>query len=158
VEKVILGRHAEEIPYQTRFDDEAAICDLEPGQVVFWPHHSPHRVTNMEGLNVSLSTEHMTRSATRRNNVHMANNLLRQLFGSRDYSVAQTGLIPTVKEAMIRVARRLPIYGEDATRGFRYDKTFVVDGDQPDGIRWTDEDAKLPGHSTASAPSEAEVV
>ena len=37
-----------------------------------WPQNAPHRVSNLDGLNVSLSTEYFTRQSRRRFQVFVA--------------------------------------------------------------------------------------
>jgi quercetin dioxygenase-like cupin family protein len=36
------------------------VYQLEPGDVVSWPHNAPHRIENLDSLNVSLSTGFVT--------------------------------------------------------------------------------------------------
>nr|HMQ23250.1 hypothetical protein [Planctomycetota bacterium] len=65
LEDICTGHKPEGLPYDESLDAGAVCVDLEPGQVVSWPLNAPHRVQNLEGLNVSLSTEHVTK-ATRK--------------------------------------------------------------------------------------------
>ena len=51
-----------EIPYRAEFDDAAQVFDLEPGDLVYWPQYSPHRVHNHDELNVSITTNHHDRA------------------------------------------------------------------------------------------------
>jgi hypothetical protein len=68
----------EEAPYRLEFDEKAVIFDLRPGEVISWPLNAPHRVTNIEAVNVSLSTLHVTEDSDRRKLVYCANRLLRR--------------------------------------------------------------------------------
>ena len=58
LEQVCSGNWSEDVPYDPSFDHYALVFDAQPGQLITWPQLTPHRVKNLEGLNVSLSTEH----------------------------------------------------------------------------------------------------
>lgn len=138
LEDILVGAHSEEIPYSTAMDDHAGVYDLMPGQVVFWPQHSPHRVQNLSGLNVSLSTEHMSRTSIRRNNIHIANRFFRRFAPWGFRSVGMEGPAAAAKEAAIRVIRRIPGLGPNDRKGYKYPVSFEVDRRAPDGIRLLD--------------------
>ena len=74
----------EEVPYRTEFDDKATSFELHPGEVLSWPQNAPHRVTNVEGVNISLSTIHETEETDRRKLVYCANRLFRRSLPSSD--------------------------------------------------------------------------
>lgn len=135
IEAVLSGEKSEEIEYRPELDKVASVVDLEPGQMITWPQHTPHRVVNTGGLNVSLSTEHMTHRALRKNNVYLANRHFRGLFGRGFESTEIDGLVPAAKEFAIRVARRLPRIAPDPPRGYKYPVTFQVDPAAADGVR-----------------------
>ena len=78
LETVIAGYRIEDLPYEPSFDDGARVFDMQPGDVVTWPQNSPHRVENLDGLNVSLSTEHYTERQLKHVRVCRANALLRK--------------------------------------------------------------------------------
>lgn len=139
IESVLCGEKSEEIEFRQELDKVARIVELQPGQMITWPQHTPHRVVNTGGLNVSLSTEHMTRRALRKNNVYLANRHFRQLFGGGFESTAVNGLKGSLKELAIRIARRIPPIAPQAPQGFRYPITFRVNPDAPDGIQRLDE-------------------
>lgn len=131
VEDVIAGAAPEEIPFDVAWDEEAFVRALKPGEMITWPQHSPHRVINTFGLNVSLSTEHYTKAALRRNNVHMANRHFRQWLPAIGSSEAISGFVPTLKEAALRCCRRIPGLRPEIPIGYEYPKTFRVDLDAP---------------------------
>ena len=140
MEKVIVGEYSEEIPYDPEFDRYALVYDVEPGQLLTWPQNAPHRVTNLEGLNVSLSTEHMNPRAVRRVNVHTANHFLRRTFRGQ-WSANVEGPAAHLKQTLARVVR----LGEKLFQGkqstaFDYGKTFVVDPAAEKGFRILHED------------------
>ena len=78
IEGVLCGEKSEELDFRHEWDELAVVYKLRAGEMVTWPQHTPHRVVNTGGLNVSLSTEHITRSGARRNNVYLANRHFRQ--------------------------------------------------------------------------------
>lgn len=77
LEDVYAGTRQEYVPYSPSFDELAQVRDLEPGDVAMWPHNAPHRVSNLDTLNVSLVTDHWTPDARRRARVYKANRFLR---------------------------------------------------------------------------------
>lgn len=135
IEGVLCGEKSEELEFQPEWDELAVVYDLEPGEMVTWPQHTPHRVVNTKGVNVSLSTEHMTNRAARRNNVFLANRHFRQVFGGEFRSTQLTGWAPAVKEFALRAMRRLPKLAPAVPKGYKYPVTFEVDLDAPNCVR-----------------------
>lgn len=138
IEGVLCGEKSEELDFRPEWDEIAAAYDLQPGEMVTWPQHTPHRVVNTGGLNVSLSTEHMTKRGARRNNVFLANRHFRQLLPGEFRSTEQSGWRPTLKEFALRVARRVPAFAPAPPQGFKYPITFEVDPDAPHCVRQLD--------------------
>jgi hypothetical protein len=135
IEGVLCGERSEELDYREPWDELAVVHDLEPGEMITWPQHTPHRVVNTEGLNVSLSTEHMTPKAARRNNVYLANRHFRQLLGGSWRRTEQTGWRPALKEFTLRVCRRVPGLAPAPPQGYKYPITFEVDLEAPNCVR-----------------------
>ena len=135
IEGVLCGERSEELEFRPEWDEIATVYDLQPGEMVTWPQHTPHRVINTGGLNVSLSTEHMTRRGARRNNVFLANRHFRGLLPGEFRSTAQTGWRPALKEFALRVARRIPAIAPAPPQGFKYPVSFEVDLDTPHCVR-----------------------
>lgn len=77
-ENVVRAVTEEEITYRDWFDDYAEVYDLEGGQMLHWQLNRPHRVVNLEGMNVSLTTEHWTPMIRRSYAMHYGNGLLRK--------------------------------------------------------------------------------
>jgi hypothetical protein len=139
IEGIYSGEFAEDLPYETWFDDDAQVFDVQPGQMLTWPQNTPHRVTNLEGMNVSLSTEHKNARALRRGNVHLANQFFRRNFGLPCRSTEVDGPIAHLKQAVIRAARRLPGgKTEPKKRGIDYPVSFKVDPAAPLGFTLLD--------------------
>jgi hypothetical protein len=93
IEDIFASATHEYAPYSHTFDVHATELDLMPGSVASWPQNAPHRVTNLEGLNVSLSTEHWTPDAQRRARVYQANRFLRLKTGYHPRSTKERGLV-----------------------------------------------------------------
>jgi hypothetical protein len=85
MEGIIVGDTQEEgMRYEPWFDDYAQIYDLEPGQMLHWPLNGPHRVENMDCLNISITTEHWSEEIRNSYGVHYANGVLRRKFGLKN--------------------------------------------------------------------------
>jgi len=97
----------EEVPYRSEFDQKAQTFDLHPGEVLSWPQNSPHRVTNLQGLNISLSTVHETEETDRRKLVYCANRLLRRSYYLPARSTKETGPVSYLKRFAYRAFRRI---------------------------------------------------
>ncbi len=149
--KVCAGEWSEEIPYDPSFDRYALVFDAEPGQVITWPQLAPHRVENLDGLNVSLSTEHKNARAKRRINVHTANNWLRKKGRVGDASIGVDGVAAHAKQWLARGLRYAAKFTGQSKPGFTYPKTFVVDPSAEHGYRLLDDDG------TANAAPHLEV-
>jgi hypothetical protein len=113
LEDIFAGVRHEYLPYDRSFDAAAKVIDLEPGQWMAWAHNAPHRVTNGDSLNVSLSTEHYTPQGRRRARVNKANRYLRTHCAMKGLSSRETGtaaLLKTVVHGLARLAGmdRLP--------------------------------------------------
>jgi hypothetical protein len=132
LEDIIAGARHEYLPFKTAFDDAAMISDLEPGQWIAWPQNAPHRITNHDSLNVSLSTEHFTARSRRRSRVHAANRFLRLRCGMAGLSAREDGAVALFKTVLHAVARRT---GLDRTAPKRHMPTLYVDADAPEGVR-----------------------
>lgn len=79
-ELCLLGMLVDDV-YRPEFDALATVIDMRPADAASWPHGTPHRVVNVSGLNVSLSSEHHTPASYRRRQVAAANWYFRNRFG-----------------------------------------------------------------------------
>jgi len=70
-----------DMPYARWYDEHARVMELAPGQMLSWPLNAPHRVENVEGVNVSMTVSFTTQESRRREVLHLANGLLRHLLG-----------------------------------------------------------------------------
>lgn len=133
MECTVAGERVEDLPYRTELDDFATVYDLEPGEMCSWPQNSPHRVQNLDGLNVSLSTEHYTLEAIRRVRVMQANRLFRRTLGWNVGSWRTDGWASRSRQAVLlatKAFRRL--VGREAPT-YEYPTTFRVAPDAPGG-------------------------
>ena len=136
MEEIFAGTYDydEEIPYSPDFDEHAAVSDLKPGEVVSRPPNAPHRVENLDTLNVSLSTGFVMQAADRRYLVYGANHLFRRQFGLPTISTRETGLVASTTCLAYRAFRRAGLLpkGKGATRA--YPKSLRVDPVAPLGF------------------------
>ena len=155
IERLILGQMAEDMPYQSWFENYAISFRLQPGQMITWPQNTPHRVTNRDGLNVSLSTEHRNPLAKRRINVHLANYHLRRQFGCKHLSTDPRLWTARFKEAYVRCLRIWDqLTKRKSPEPFSYRKRFRIDPladkgyvllDGQTDLSFTEEEAVLAG-------------
>jgi Cupin-like domain len=124
----------EDVPFREEFDKRATMFELEPGDVLSWPQNSPHRVMVTEGMSVSLGTLHETRESFRRSYVICANALVRDKLGMQNLSMAERGLVPSVKAFMFRVVRRLGLVSKAAPRK-DYRTSYILDPTGELGVR-----------------------
>ena len=85
--------------YRSEHDRHATTFDMAPGDAVTWPQTTPHRVVNVDGFNVSISSEHHTAASKRRQRVAAANWFLRHRLGLPTRSLQTGGAVPALKRA-----------------------------------------------------------
>jgi len=124
----------EDVPFREEFDKRATVFELDPGDVLSWPHNSPHRVMVTEGMSVSLGTLHETEESFRRSYVICANALLREKLGIQNLSMAERGLVPSAKAFMFRAARRVGVISKSAPRK-DYRTSYILDPTGDLGVR-----------------------
>jgi len=77
----IIDLSNDDLPWDPAFEAGATAFDLQPGDLASWPLHSPHRVENLEGLNVSVTMEFSSLRSATVNGAYIANGVLRRRFG-----------------------------------------------------------------------------
>ena len=92
LEGVVLRETEEEIGYDEAWDKEADAIVLEPGKALSWQLNAPHRVDNLDGLNVSITTDYFTPYAQKKYGVYYANGVMRRKFGMAPKSTKVGGL------------------------------------------------------------------
>jgi len=131
LEDLFAGARHEYLPYNRTFDEGAVTYDLQPGQWAAWPQNAPHRITNLDSVNVSLSTEHFTRETVRRARVYSANRYFRVRWHLRGLSTAETTPTALAKFFAHRVAMTM---GLDRQERERRVPRLRVDPDAPGGV------------------------
>lgn len=134
LEQIFAGEVDEEAPYQTEFDERAQVHDLTPGDLLAWPLNAPHRVSNHDCVNVSLSVPYGTEQADRRSQLYQANLYLRRRYGLRNLSTREHGLGSFIKRNGFRVARRLGVTPGVGNNRETYMATLRIDSSAPNGV------------------------
>lgn len=81
LERIALYEVEVDIPYDESYEAAASVFEIGPGEMLHWPLNAPHRVENLDCLNVSMTTEHWTEDIRRSQIVNMANGILRDKLG-----------------------------------------------------------------------------
>ena len=105
LEDIALFDHEFDIPYAPWYDAHAKVLDLAPGQMLSWPLNAPHRVENLDCLNVSMTISFFDETIRRTQMVNIANGLLRHRFGHTATSRAIAGPVFLAKRAMQKLMR-----------------------------------------------------
>ena len=133
LEDIVAGVRPEYAPFRREFDDHAFVVDLHPGQFASWPQNAPHRVTNLDSFNVSLSTEFFTPQSRARARAYAANSFFRNRFGL-SLSARSEGMGAFAKVALHRLARKAGL-DRDSSRRKRREPVVRVAPDAPHGVR-----------------------
>jgi hypothetical protein len=131
LEDIFAGVRHEYLPYESTYDRADVCYELGPGQWATWPQNAPHRVTNLDDVNVSLSTEHFTPETRRRSQVYVANRFFRTRLGLQRLSALEKGPLALAKTVVHRLARKS---GLDRVQVARHKPTLRVDADAPGGV------------------------
>lgn len=133
LEKIVLGEaHEISLRYDPKFDDDAVVYDLQPGQMLNWPLNAPHRVSNGDCVNVSFTTEHFTPDIRRMYRVNFANGVLRHRLGFTHLKQATNGPAYWSKVGVCYAYKAL---GMQKSRRKVLSVDFRVDPKSPRGIR-----------------------
>lgn len=134
LEATVAGQRVEDLPYDPAFDKAAQVFDMEPGDAVTWPQNSPHRVDNLDGLNVSLTTEHYTERQLRHVRVCRANAMLRKSLKIPCRSTKTAGFGYALKSSAFAGMRAMQKLVSRPEVSYEYPLTFRVDPAAPNGI------------------------
>lgn len=146
VEEIIGEARHENVPYERSFDQYAFAHELQPGEVVSWPQHSPHRVENVD-FNVSLTTSYGSRESRRQIGVHGFNHYILKPLGIQKRSIKCVGIMAELKSFSYYVLKRLKVL-KPGSRTASYQSNLQVDPQHPQGIS-AREDSTLPAFSFA---------
>ena len=131
LEAIVAVKKAEDAGYDPAWDEHAFAVDLKPGEWITWPQHTPHRVQNTAGLNVSVSTEHYSPRAFKYVRAHRANRMLRDRFGLKLTDTRTSGAGYAAKAAAYLAGRAVEEYVTRSRDLYHYPKTFRVDPTAP---------------------------
>lgn len=95
-----------DMPYEEAYDTAAQIFEIGGGEMLQWLLNAPHRVENLDSLNVSMTTEYWTEEIRRSQMINVANGILRQKIGLQPGSRATAGPAFWLKAAMQAGVRR----------------------------------------------------
>lgn len=132
IENMALFGAEVDIPYEPWYDWHAQVIDLEPGQMLHWPLHAPHRVENLGTVNVSMTVSYVNDEIRRARIMHLANGMLRHRFGYTPRSRSTRGPVFFAKQVMQKLLRD----GQRMTRerGVRRSIDFRLDETDPGWI------------------------
>ncbi len=111
IENVVRAITEEEMEYRAWYDEYAEVHELEAGDMLHWKLNGPHRVVNLDTLNVSLTTEHYTTAIRRNYAMNYGNGVLREL-GFSPRSRHLKGPAFWGKVALTALCRSLPLHTE----------------------------------------------
>lgn len=132
LENIALYEVEEDLRYEPWFDRYATVLDLGPGDMAHWPLNAPHRVENMDVLNVSMTSEHWSDEIVRRQKINVANGLLRHRFGLDVTGRSTRGPSFHAKAAFQGVMRRSGWVKKQ--RAARRQIEFTLDPRQPGAV------------------------
>jgi len=130
VERILLRETTETMPYEPWFDEYATVIDLKPGEMITWPLYAPHRVHNLDCLNISVTMEHWTKEIWNSYAVHYGNGVLRRTVGLGKLSTEPGGLHVYPKAAAAFAWKKMgrQIKGDVVKR-----RDFRIDPHAPNG-------------------------
>lgn len=154
IERVVRGAQEEEITYEPWYDEHAQVFDLEPGQMLHWPLNGPHRVKNLDSVNVSITTEHWTPELRRHFAMNYGNGMLRAAgWTPRSRRISGPGFWP--KAAMALAWSKS---GMQKKTGFKRKVDFRIDPSAPAMVSPIDAPAApKPANETAAGAKAGKV-
>ncbi len=106
LENIALFAVEVDMKYDPDFDRHARVFEIAGGDMLHWPLNAPHRVENLDCLNVSMTMEYWTEAIRRRHMINTANGLLRHKLGVTPRSLETSGPGFWAKAALQAGARR----------------------------------------------------
>ncbi len=129
LERIALFEVEVDIPYEPWYDEHATVFEISGGEMLHWPLNAPHRVENLDCLNVSMTTEYWTEAIRRRQMINMANGILRHKLGLNPTSIATSGPGFWAKAALQAGVRRAGFLKKE--RKQRRPIEFRLDDERP---------------------------
>ena len=91
LERIALFEVEVDMHYDPGYDREATVFEIGPGEMLHWPLNSPHRVENLDCLNISMTTEYWTEQIRRQQMLNMGNGIVRHKLGLTPRGQATSG-------------------------------------------------------------------
>ncbi len=125
LEGIVLGETEEDMPYDPEWDKDAQSIILQPGQALTWPFLSPHRVDNLDEMNVSIASDFLNGHVRKRLRVAYANGIMRRKLGRTPRSSKSVdglvGLAKSVAGVVAKKSKLHPVKSPDRMLSFRLD-------------------------------------
>jgi hypothetical protein len=106
LETIALYEVEVDMAYDKSYDRDALVFEIGGGEMLHWPLNAPHRVENLDVLNVSMTTEYWTQAIRRNMMVTLGNAILRNKLGITPHSTAVQGPAFWAKAALQAGVRR----------------------------------------------------
>jgi hypothetical protein len=132
LENIALFEVEVDMPYDPAYDKSAQVFEIGSGEMLHWPLNAPHRVENLDCMNVSMTTEYWTEKVRRSQMINMANGILRHKAGVAPKSRATSGAGFWAKAAMQAGVKRSGILQKE--RKARRAIDFKLDPERPGAI------------------------
>ena len=129
LEKIALYEVEVDVPYHASYDADAQVFEIGAGDMLHWPLNAPHRVENLDCLNVSMTTEYWTEGVRRAQMINVANGILRDKMKVSPRSRATAGAGFWAKAALQAGARRAGLLTK--ARKAKRPIEFVLDKHEP---------------------------
>lgn len=100
LENIALFEVEVDMHYEPDYDRHALVFEIGGGEMLHWPLNAPHRVENLDCLNVSMTTEYWTEDIRRSQMINMANGILRYKAGLTPKSRSTEGAAFWAKAAL----------------------------------------------------------
>lgn len=132
LETIALTEVEVDMAFDPAFDRAAKVFEIGGGDMLHWPLNAPHRVENLDTLNVSMTTEYWTKAIRRNQMMTMGNAILRTRFGMAPASTALSGAAFWAKAALQAGVRRAGLL--KTLRKAKRQVTFKLDKAHPGQI------------------------
>jgi hypothetical protein len=129
LENIALFEVEVDMRYDPSYDKDAKVFEIGGGEMLHWPLNAPHRVENLDCLNVSMTMEYWTEAIRRRQMINVANGILRHKLGVAPKSLATHGPGFWAKAAMQAGVKRTGLLKKERKSRrpieFRLDKSHI---------------------------------
>lgn len=129
LETIALFEVEVDMRYDPAYDRHAQVFEIEGGEMLHWPLNAPHRVENLDCLNVSMTVEYWTEHIRRRQMINMANGILRHKLGIQPRSLETSGGAFWAKAALQAGVKRAGLLKKE--RRARRKIEFTLDRQRP---------------------------